>query len=314
MSKFSIIIPVYNVALYLRRCLDSVLAQTFTDWEALCVDDGSTDDSGAILDEYAAMDTRIKVFHQANKGVNFARQSALDNALGEWIASVDSDDWVDVDFLKNFADALADDDCDMLWTDFIREESAEKVIVSQKFENDACALQRAMISDKIWGGNVNKCYRRMFVLDKALTFPIDQRVHVCEDLCFNIQFLSYKPRLKYAPLADYHYMIRNGSSVHSKMTLGKLRSSEYINSLIFSYTLFKDIDELRYLRNVDLKSYAYCAADISNKEFAAFYPEIKSLKGISTWPRKRILFWLSTHGFRTQVMWVFKLARWLRSI
>jgi len=116
---FSIIIPVYNVAPYLRECLDSVLAQTYTDWEAICVDDGSTDGSGAILDEYAekvrrsrsevkgggeGQDSRsrsrttncqlptIRVIHQENKGVSAARNAALDVAQGEWIGFLDGDD------------------------------------------------------------------------------------------------------------------------------------------------------------------------------------------------------------------------------
>ena len=96
MPKFSVIIPVYNVALYLRECLDSVLAQTFTDWEAICVDDGSTDGSGAILDKYAAQDNRFCVIHQKNAGVSAARNAALDVARGEWIAYLDADDfWAD---------------------------------------------------------------------------------------------------------------------------------------------------------------------------------------------------------------------------
>ena len=94
MPYFSIIIPVYNVAPYLRECLDSVLKQTFTDWEAICVDDGSTDESGAILDEYAAKDKRFRVIHQANAGVSAARNKALDVAKGEWIGFIDSDDKV----------------------------------------------------------------------------------------------------------------------------------------------------------------------------------------------------------------------------
>ena len=92
MPYFSIIIPVYNVAPYLRECLDSVLKQTFTDWEAICVDDGSTDDSGAILDEYAAKDKRFRVIHQANAGVGAARNAALDVATGEWVLFLDADD------------------------------------------------------------------------------------------------------------------------------------------------------------------------------------------------------------------------------
>ena len=89
---FSIIIPVYNVAPYLRECLDSVLAQTFTDWEAICVDDGSTDGSGDVLDEYAAKDKRFRVIHQKNAGVGAARNKGLDIANGNWILFLDSDD------------------------------------------------------------------------------------------------------------------------------------------------------------------------------------------------------------------------------
>ena len=99
---FSIIIPVYNVAPYLRECLDSVLAQTFTDWEAICVDDGSTDDSGAILDEYAAKDNRFKVFHQKNAGVSVARNTALSRIRGEWFLFLDGDDRLRPDGLAVF--------------------------------------------------------------------------------------------------------------------------------------------------------------------------------------------------------------------
>lgn len=100
MPKFSIIIPVYNVAPYLRECLDSVLAQTFTDWEAICVDDGSTDGSGAILDEYAARDSRFMVFHKENGGVSSARNLALNNVSGEWVLFLDADDLLSVHTLS----------------------------------------------------------------------------------------------------------------------------------------------------------------------------------------------------------------------
>ena len=92
MPYFSIIIPVYNVAPYLRECLDSVLGQTFVDWEAICVDDGSTDDSATILDEYAEKDSRFRIFHNVNAGVSAARNIALDMAKGTYIAFLDGDD------------------------------------------------------------------------------------------------------------------------------------------------------------------------------------------------------------------------------
>lgn len=105
---FSIIIPVYNVAPYLRECLDSVLAQTFTDWEAICIDDGSTDGSGAILDEYAAKDKRFRVIHQKNAGVGAARNLGIDTAGGEYVTFLDGDDAYDRSWLESFRGLIRD--------------------------------------------------------------------------------------------------------------------------------------------------------------------------------------------------------------
>ena len=112
MPFFSIIIPAYNVAPYLRECLNSVLAQTFTDWEAICVDDGSTDGSGTILDEYAAKDSRFRVFHQSNAGVSAARNKALDEAHGEWFLFLDGDDILRFDRLELFVPDIRSDKYD----------------------------------------------------------------------------------------------------------------------------------------------------------------------------------------------------------
>lgn len=92
--KLSIIVPVYNVEPYLRRCVDSILNQTFSDFELILVDDGSPDSCGAICDDYAARDRRIKVIHKANGGVSYARNEGLDIAQGEYIGFVDSDDYI----------------------------------------------------------------------------------------------------------------------------------------------------------------------------------------------------------------------------
>lgn len=104
--KFSVIVPVYNVERYLRECLDSLIAQTFADWEAICVDDGSTDGSAAILDEYAARDSRIKVLRQENSGVSAARNRGLEVAKGEYLWFVDGDDIVAPDALQTIASAV----------------------------------------------------------------------------------------------------------------------------------------------------------------------------------------------------------------
>lgn len=97
MPKLSVIVPVYNTEKYIRECIDSILAQTFTDFELILVDDGSTDSSGAICDEYAIKDERIQVIHQENGGITVARKSGVRVAQGEYVTFVDSDDWIDKD-------------------------------------------------------------------------------------------------------------------------------------------------------------------------------------------------------------------------
>lgn len=109
---FSLIIPVYNVAPFLHECLNSILLQTFEDWECLCVDDGSTDGSSAILDEYAAKDSRFRIFHKENGGVSSARNLALDNANGDWIWCVDADDAIRPESLQHIHDVVSFADID----------------------------------------------------------------------------------------------------------------------------------------------------------------------------------------------------------
>ena len=101
MPKLSVIVPVFNTEKYLRECIESILNQTFTDFELILVDDGSTDKSGVICDEYAQLDDRIRIIHQENAGVTRARKRGVEIALGEYITFVDSDDWIDVDTYNN---------------------------------------------------------------------------------------------------------------------------------------------------------------------------------------------------------------------
>lgn len=111
MPLISIIIPVYNSEKTLNRCVNSILNQTFMDWELLLVDDGSTDKSGKICDQYALKDFRIRVFHKKNGGVSSARNTGLDYAIGSWITFVDSDDFIDATFLDTLIRLQSSDLC-----------------------------------------------------------------------------------------------------------------------------------------------------------------------------------------------------------
>lgn len=109
MKLFSVIVPVYNVESYLHRCIESVLEQKFTDFELILVDDGSPDNCGAICDDYAAKDSRIRVIHKENGGLVSARQAGAEAASGDYICCVDGDDWLSSDYLERFADCIQND-------------------------------------------------------------------------------------------------------------------------------------------------------------------------------------------------------------
>ena len=113
MPKISIIVPVYNVEKYLRKCVDSILNQTFKDFELILVDDGSIDTSGKICDEYNLKDNRIKVIHKENGGLSSARNAGLDIAQGEYIGFVDSDDWIELDMYEELYKICKENDTDV---------------------------------------------------------------------------------------------------------------------------------------------------------------------------------------------------------
>ena len=112
--SISIIIPVYNVESYLERCVDSVLAQTFEDFEVILVNDGSTDNSPEICDEYLTVDNRIKIIHKDNGGLSSARNSGLDIAKGRYIMFVDSDDWIERNMCQLLYDRIVNTECEMI--------------------------------------------------------------------------------------------------------------------------------------------------------------------------------------------------------
>ena len=120
MPKVSIIVPVYNAEAVLRRCVDSILAQEFRDFELLLMDDGSKDSSGAICDEYASMDGRVRVVHKENSGVSDTRNQALDMARGEYIQFLDADDWIVPEATRLFVYHIETSHADMVIADFYR--------------------------------------------------------------------------------------------------------------------------------------------------------------------------------------------------
>jgi len=211
--KFSIIVPVFKVEPYLCKCLDSILAQTITDFECVCVDDGSPDNCGTILDEYAAKDTRIRVLHQENKGVSAARQVGLNASRGDWINFVDSDDWVDPDMLERYNRFVESHDCEFVWCNYGVHDNDKFAIWKQDFPEDPVALVRAMLEGKYMGFCTNKMIARTLLERAKAKFP-PYYVTCWEDMYFILQCLAQKPKVGYMDTSYYHYLIHDDSPLH----------------------------------------------------------------------------------------------------
>lgn len=209
--KLSVIIPVYNVEKYLCRCVDSILGQTFPDFEVLLVDDGSLDNSGKICDEYSCKDNRVRVFHKENGGPAKARNLALEKMQGEWVTFIDSDDYIDSD---GFAVMIAaTDNVDMVISGKIIE---GKNITEEKVNDVLCfksscpsqlylECEIANSRDYIW----NRFYKSSIIKNHHLKF---EDLKVGEDTIFNIDNHKYIDSVRIIPKAYYHY-VQNVNSI-----------------------------------------------------------------------------------------------------
>ena len=207
--KISVILPVYNVEQYLRNCLDSVVNQTFRDIEIICVDDGSTDGSGAILDEYAAKDNRIVVIHQANAGVAAARNTGLKSAQGEYLAFLDSDDAYNPQLCELAYNRACQSGADIVKflyarTDGVKE--TDDLIDNQSETETHSKLSLAYHSGaNIWG----KLWRREFVVQNDMTFPLG--VDSTEDAWFCIVGATLANKITVLRQYLYEYNYRENS-------------------------------------------------------------------------------------------------------
>ena len=310
---FSIIVPVYNVEPYLRECLDSIVNQTFSDYECICIDDGSTDGSGAILDEYAAKDKRFLVIHQINQGVSYARSVALAAARGQWIAACDPDDEVKPDWLRHFYDAVVSNDAIYFWTNFIKwKDGGTEVIVDQRGVEDADWLINETTSGNIFGAMWNKIYKRDFIIANRISFP-KNRVHSREDYFFMFAYLAKRPKVKYIGVADYIYKLRKGSLTHygQMPTLEQeLWLEEEIESCL-SDARFKDLIEYR---RHQLKYGVYDQHEVLDADFYNLYPSIKNVNCLCVPLHHKMLFFIAAHHGRWFVLRLLNILRAARNI
>ncbi len=298
----SVIVPVYNVELYLGKCLDSLLAETFTDLEILVIDDGSTDRSGGICDRYSESDKRVRVFHTENRGLSAARNLGLDHARGEYIGFVDSDDWIDPEMYALLLNKAEETGADIVECGVFRESVHEsrEICVNQTLLSGIPAVETLIfggIKAQVW----NKLWKR--TLFDEIRFP--------EGRCFEDVATTYKLILNAnivgIPQSCYHYLQRDSSisQNHSSKSL-----VDYWSAHRERYEDLKDMvgrearDELlKYCAYSVARTWAWCIHNGDNTEYTdemtAFVRKMFPVFGDKAWPMQlRVSIFLARNNKR----------------
>lgn len=257
MPEISIVVPVYNTEQYLRRCVDSLLAQSFFDIEIILVDDGSTDSSGEHCDEYARMDSRVRVVHQRNQGLSGARNTGIIAARGKYVCFVDSDDFVSPDFAEMLFHGAKETKAEIVACDFLRFSDENEI----RHEEDAL--------EKGWKTySIKEAKRDGFlpyvvcgrIIDKKIFSELLFAKLENEDVAFNKSLFVDFPgiTIAFSPMKLYYYFQRQESMQHTLM-----RGD--------SYTRFLHHAEYYYFRFQNVSAERKCAYLLLARDYALNY-------------------------------------------
>jgi glycosyltransferase involved in cell wall biosynthesis len=295
MPVISIIVPVYKVEPYLRHCIDSILAQTFTDFECILIDDGSPDDCPAICDEYAKKDGRIVVIHQKNSGVSRARNAGLDIALGEWICFVDSDDWIEPNMYEVLLKACTTKDGDIAVCNFFIEKNKETIRHERWKQIGSRQCVKSVISGK-------GAILPFFLARKSLFLEnrFDETLAYGEDYLFCVKCFTRAKNIIVLDDYSYHYNVTNPFSAMTQQAWKGIEE-QYVATLLAEqylvesnlYNQYKDAIGYRKL-NIKYQFVAY--------GFKIFKERDKSVNkywiGLSPFVKKfKCLFFIFTSNF-----------------
>lgn len=238
----SIIIPTYNSAQYLHRCIDSIIHQTYKDVEIILINDGSSDGSAEICDDYTKKNVHVRVFHQANQGASIARKKGIDVAVGEWLSFVDSDDVAEEDYIERLYDAAIKYNVKIVaCNQLMHKEGAEidmgkigKTVLLKEQELHKCFFKYQFWS--FWG----KIYHRSVF--ENIYFP---NYTINEDYVVMAQLFNRYKQMAYVPMDLYHYMVHEDSLSHQKLSLHMF--DEYHNKRwVVDYYKDKNRQYVRY--------------------------------------------------------------------
>lgn len=244
----SVIVPIYNAEKYLHRCINRILTQDFTDYELLLIDDGSTDNSGTICDEYAIKDNRIRVFHKENGGVSYARNWGLDNAIGEYIMFVDSDDYMLPGMLGVMLSTLESKKADLVVCGttetgggYWRPIADVDYSINQLKENFVSLLHTELLSPP-W----NKIYKKEIIGSNRFC----EDISFGEDLLFNIQYLEKCENISLIKESPFYHEKENENSLVVKFNRNRLLDIEKVWVVVDRFSEDKEGLYSKYLRDL----------------------------------------------------------------
>lgn len=299
-GTISVVVPVYNVERHLDKCIVSLCRQTYSELDLILIDDGSTDSSPSICDKYAVQDTRVTVIHQKNRGVSSARNAGIELATGDYIAFIDSDDFVDPEYFDVMLKMISEANADICACGPMRETIDGTVIWKSppmhrtlQTEEAICALFRR---DMYCGWPWNKLFKSNLIKNHGIRF--DESLRICEDLLFNFQVFSHAKSVVYDSRAPMYHYIVNNTSANLKMQTDGFFDYNYLNRL--------DADaKLEALASQSSRKIRwYCSANsfITNENILSRALSLKCrdpdlCRRIKSNLRKNYLYVLLSHGF-----------------
>lgn len=302
--KVSIICPVYNAEQYLKKCINSFIAQSFCDWELLLIDDGSPDNSGFICDEYAKKDNRIKVIHKSNEGVSAARQVGFESATGDYMIHADPDDWVESSMLADLYDKAITEQADMVICDFYRDEGDKSFYIKQEPTSLSSDSVLKELFSCLHGSCCNKLIKRETCLNLGVRFP--ENVNYSEDVCFNVQLLKHNIKVVYLPKAYYHY-IQLSTSITNSFSMKTLDNcKKYINYLCD--ILPRDSEEVMCAKEM-VKLNVVNSNLYTDKEILQLYPEV--VRSTASKMYARTAYTLAFQGHQKSARLIMKIVKQL---
>ena len=277
--QISVILPVYNAEKYLRRCIDSILAQTFTDFELLLIDDGSKDKSGEICDEYARKDNRVKVFHKENGGVSSARQFGVEKAIGKYSIHVDCDDLVSVQMLEEMYRTAEKDGYDIVITNYFHNDE----YIVEEYPEETTQIIYDMLGGKIRGVMWNKLVNHSLYKRYEIYFPVG--INFCEDVYVCTQLFLCTRKICHLNKAYYYYLDNSNSitrCLNKSILLQRVKFIEKITDLLLKKGLQCNC---LFWHKIDIKWLMLDTSFFSFDEYRQYFNDIFSQYTFKEYPK-----------------------------